>query len=119
MQITGAGDIVDGASGAGRGDGRGTVTFSRAPSSTNSLNISHVITSGQPNGTIYRICVDAPVEKIEVTLVPAPANDKYLITATLAMPSISAPIKPSHWDLIRCLSLNGRRQKLVQTYPLP
>lgn len=91
MQITGAGDIVDGAS--GRGDGRGTVTFSRAPSSTNSLNISHVITSGQPNGTIYRICVDAPVEKIEVTLVPAPANDKYLITATPAMPSISATAK--------------------------
>lgn len=90
MQITAAGDVVDVLSNSGGGDGRGTVTFSGAPSSTNSLEISHVITSGHPNGTIYRICADATVEKIEVTLTPPPANDKYLITATPTMPSISA-----------------------------
>lgn len=65
MEITGAGDVVDGPTGSG--DGLGTVTFSRAPSSTNSLAISQVITSGQPNGTLYRICIGAPVEKIDFT----------------------------------------------------
>ncbi|HUP24645.1 MAG TPA: hypothetical protein VNB06_17105 [Thermoanaerobaculia bacterium] len=56
LQITAAGDIVEAPGGSG--DGYGTVTFNSAPGSTTSLTINHVVTLGEPNGTIYEVCAD-------------------------------------------------------------
>jgi hypothetical protein len=42
----------------GGGDGRGTVSFSSGPTAVTSLEISHIIESGSPNGTIYLIYAD-------------------------------------------------------------
>ncbi len=66
--INGAGDID---MAPGTDDGRGTITFHSAPASVNSININHVILSGSPNGTIYRVCAnDAPQAPPTPTVIP-------------------------------------------------
>jgi Bacterial Ig-like domain (group 3)/IPTL-CTERM motif len=56
VQITVAGDIVEAPGGSSAGSG--VVTFHNAPANVSSITINHVITLGNPAGTIYLTCAD-------------------------------------------------------------
>lgn len=87
--INGAGDID---MAPNTDDGRGTITFHGAPASVNSININHVVLSGSPNGTIYRVCADdSPAGPPVSTVIPTLSEwGLYALAILLALAGVYA-----------------------------
>jgi hypothetical protein len=88
VQITGAGDIVEAPGGTSAGSG--VVTFHNAPSGVSSFDINHVVTLGQPAGTIYLVCAD-----------DAAVSGPPPVTSTLPVPTLS------EWGLLLLATMVG------------
>jgi hypothetical protein len=87
VQITGAGDIVEAPGGSSAGSG--VVTFHNAPPSVTTIDINHVITLGNPAGTIYQVCANdagagAPTTTALTSSVnPSTLGQSVTLTATV------------------------------------